>query len=158
MTLRLTASLATTIHAAMAAAYPEEGCGVLVGRDASDARWIERAITLGNAREDSRVNRYLISPEQLLAADRDARAQGLDVVGFFHSHPDHPARPSAYDLEHAWPYYSYVIVSVQGGSVVDTTAWRLREDRSQFDAEPIEIVRDAAGERDASAAREENSR
>jgi len=158
VTVRLSASLAASLHAAMASAYPEEGCGVLVGRDTGEERRIERAIPLGNAREDSRANRYLISPEQLLAADRDARAQGLDVVGFFHSHPDHPARPSAYDLEHAWPYYSYVIVSVEAGRVAETTCWRLREDRSRFDAEPIEIVRDDATGEDARAAHEERTR
>jgi proteasome lid subunit RPN8/RPN11 len=142
----------------MARAYPEEGCGVLIGRDEGEARRALEARSLGNALEDSRGNRYLISPEQLLAADRDARALGLEVVGFFHSHPDHPARPSAYDLEHAWPYYSYVIVSVSGGRVVDTTCWRLREDRSRFDPEPIELVREGVGNPDARGADEESTR
>ena len=138
--LRLTARVTEQIHAHLCRAYPEEGCGVLLGRDGGEAREVERAITLENQREDSKQNRYLIAPEQVLAADREARASGLDVVGFFHSHPDHPARPSAFDLEHAWPYYSYVIVSVERGRVADTRSWRLGESRSGFEPETMEIL------------------
>ena len=86
-----------------------------------------------NVREDSRNHRYLIAPEQFLSAEREARAFGLDVIGFFHSHPDHPSRPSAFDLEHAWPFYSYLIVSVERGGVKDAHSWRLTEDRSRFE-------------------------
>ena len=93
MSLRLRASLTDQIHAELCRVYPEEGCGVLVGRDLGGAREVERAIAFENRREDSRHNRYLIAPEQFLAAEKQARAAGLDVIGFFHSHPDHPARP-----------------------------------------------------------------
>jgi proteasome lid subunit RPN8/RPN11 len=120
-------------------AYPDEGCGVLVGRDLAAEREVVGIIALENRNEDSRHNRYLISPEQFLAADRQARAAGLDVIGFFHSHPDHPARPSTFDLQHAWPYYSYVIVSVTRGEAGSLRSWRLTEDRSAFEEEMVEV-------------------
>jgi len=138
VTLELSAAIAERVRAHLSRAYPEEGCGVLLGRDHGGRRTVERAIGLENRREDSRTHRYLIAPEQFLAADREARDAGLDVVGFFHSHPDHPAEPSAFDREHAWPYYSYLIVSVRDGQVADQRSWRLREDRSGFDPEPID--------------------
>ena len=77
------------------------------------------------------------------AAAAKARAAGLDVVGFFHSHPDHPARPSAFDLENAWPFYSYLIVSVERGRAADSRSWRLAEDRSAFEPETLEILPEA---------------
>ena len=140
--VRLGASLERRIREHLASAYPEEGCGVFLGRDRDGARELERAIPLANAREDSRHNRYLIGPEEMLAADREARALGLDVLGFYHSHPDHPARPSAFDLEHAWPYYSYLIVSVERGVAGDMHSYRLTEDRTTFEPESLEIVPD----------------
>jgi proteasome lid subunit RPN8/RPN11 len=97
-----------------------------------------RVVPLDNLREDARSNRYLIAPEQLLAVDRSAREAGLEVLGFFHSHPDHPPEPSGFDREHAWPWYSYLIVAVERGRNAGQRAWRLREDRSAFDEEPIE--------------------
>jgi proteasome lid subunit RPN8/RPN11 len=126
------------IHAHLCAAYPEEGCGALLGRDQGDQRRVESAAPLDNTRADQRGRRYLIAPEQFLAAERRGRAAGLDVVGFYHSHPDHPAEPSAYDLEHAWPFYTYLIVCVRAGCVEEARAWRLAEDRSRFEPEAIE--------------------
>ena len=96
----------------------------------------ERA--LKRTRELRDQNPNLISPEQLLAADRSVRAAGLEVLGFFHSHPDHPPEPSSVDRENGWPWYSYLIVSVERGRIAGQRAWRLREDRTSFDAEPIE--------------------
>ena len=140
MTLRLRAQESEQIHAHLSRAYPEEGCGVLLGRDRGDAREVARAVPIPNQREDSKHNRYLIAPEQFLAAEREARDAALDVVGFFHSHPDHPARPSGFDLEHAWPFYSYLIVSVEHGQATDMRAWRLAEDRSGFEPETLEVL------------------
>jgi proteasome lid subunit RPN8/RPN11 len=142
--LRLRAKQTEQIHAHLCRAYPEEGCGVLLGREVGDTRSVERALPFENRREDSRQNRYLIAPEQFLTAEQDGRQAGLDVVGFFHSHPDHPASPSAFDLEHAWPYYSYLIVSVERGRVVDARSWRLAADRSRFDAETLEQLPEEA--------------
>ena len=145
MSLRLGAKIAERIHQDLARAYPEEGCGVLLGRELGETREVVRAVTFDNQRDDSRRNRYLISPEQFLAADRAARDEGLDVLGFFHSHPDHPARPSEFDRENAWPWYSYVIVSVLQGRAADTTCWRLAEDRSRFEPEALEHAPEVTG-------------
>jgi len=145
MSLRLGSATADQIHRDLARAYPEEGCGVLLGREEGETRAVVRAVTFDNQVDDSRHNRYLISPEQFLAADRAARDEGLDVLGFFHSHPDHPARPSEFDRENAWPWYSYVIVSVLQGRAADTTCWRLAEDRSRFEPETLEHVPEVTG-------------
>ena len=128
------------IHAGLARAYPEEGCGVMIGFDRNGTHEVVRVEPFANQSTETRARRYLISPEQFLAADRAARAEGLDVLGFFHSHPDHPAEPSAFDREHAWPWYSYLIVSVERGAVRAQRSFRLTGDRSRFDEEPLEIV------------------
>jgi proteasome lid subunit RPN8/RPN11 len=143
--LRIGAEDLARIRAHGEAAYPEECCGVLIGRVTPAGREIatepsatvERTVAADNERADSRHNRYVISPQSLLRAQREARASGLDVVGYYHSHPDHPARPSEFDREHAWPGTSYVIVSVQKGKAVDCRSWRLRDDRSAVVEETI---------------------
>ena len=139
MSLKLDAADLSRIQAHGEAAYPEECCGVLIGRDATDGQpvSVDRVIQAENERVDSRHNRYVISPQSLLKAQRDARASGLDIVGYYHSHPDHPARPSDFDREHAWPGTSYVIVSVREGKAVDCRSWRLRDDRTAFEEEAI---------------------
>lgn len=119
------------------AAYPHECCGLLLGRELGDAKAVEELLPLENAREDSRHNRFLIPPDQVKEGSRQARALGMEVVGFYHSHPDAEARPSAYDLEHAWPWYTYTILSVRGGEVAEVTTWQMAEDRSDFIAEEI---------------------
>jgi len=94
-------------------------------------------LRLANERVDERERRFFISPQQVLMAERRARQDGLLLLGFYHSHPDHPAIPSEYDRQHALPWYSYVIVSVQGGEPGELRSWRLRDDRSAFDEEPL---------------------
>lgn len=123
-------------HAAMS--YPEECCGVLIGRASADGTFVERVLSVGNERQDSRHNRFLINPETVLAAHKEARALGLDIVGYYHSHPDHPAQPSEFDREHAWPGLSYLIVSVQGGKVAEARSWRLSDDRDRYEEEKVE--------------------
>jgi proteasome lid subunit RPN8/RPN11 len=78
-----------------------------------------------------------VTPNDYRAAERRAGERGAELLGFYHSHPDHPAKPSQYDLDHAWPFFSYVIVSVRNGVSEDMTSWRLREDRSAFDREDL---------------------
>src|SRR5262245_7592604 len=121
-----------------ATSYPDECCGVLIGRSLDDSTVVEHLLSVDNERNESRHNRYLINPETVLAAHKEARALGLDVVGYYHSHPDHPARPSEFDREHAWPGISYLIVSVAKGSVADARSWRLADDRETFAEEEIE--------------------
>jgi proteasome lid subunit RPN8/RPN11 len=136
--LTITPSHLQTITRHGEASYPEECCGFLIGRSDEGTTVVERVISAGNERQESRHNRYLISPETVLAANKEARALGLDVVGYYHSHPDHPARPSEFDRDHAWPGLSYLIISVQGGKLADTRSWRLSDDRERFEEEAVD--------------------
>jgi proteasome lid subunit RPN8/RPN11 len=126
--------------------YPNECCGAMLGSDGDAGREVRALFPLINRRDDSPRNRFSITPEDFRAAERVAVESGLDVLGWYHSHPDHPARPSEFDREHAWPWYSYVIVSVHGGATQDLTSWQLDDDRSQF--QPEVVVQDwvASGE------------
>ncbi len=119
--------------------YPYECCGLLIGRFESDGRkTVVETYAISNAREEeAKRNRFLIRPEELMRGERHARERGLDVVGFYHSHPDHPAQPSQYDLEHAWPTYSYIIVSVRERHAGDLLSWEMEADRSRFNEEQI---------------------
>jgi proteasome lid subunit RPN8/RPN11 len=94
---------------------------------------------LVNRRDDSPRNRFAVTAEDVRHAEKAARHKGLEVIGWYHSHPDHPARPSDFDREHAWPWYSYVIVSVMSGKPADMTSWRLNGDRQNYSPENIEI-------------------
>ena len=148
-TLWISSHLAEKIRAHGAETYPYECCGALLGRDAdaSDrdaAREVLALFPLVNRRDDSPRNRFSVTPEDVLEADRAAQKQSLEVVGWYHSHPDHPARTSQYDQDHAWPWYSYIIVSVQNGTPQDMTSWRLSDDREAFSPEEIEIRHRAA--------------
>ncbi len=120
------------------ATYPEECCGFLIGRAAGETTTVERLLPVDNERQDSRHNRFVINPETVLAAHKEARAAGADVVGYYHSHPDHPSRPSDFDRDHAWPGLSYLLVSVQQGRAADARSWRLTDDRDRFDEEILE--------------------
>jgi proteasome lid subunit RPN8/RPN11 len=120
------------------ATFPEECCGFLIGQARAETTVVERVLPVDNERQDSRHNRYVIEPETVLAAHKQARAAGADVVGYYHSHPDHPSRPSDFDREHAWPGLSYLIVSVMQGRVADARSWRLADDRERFDEETID--------------------
>jgi len=148
-TLWISSHLADKIRAHGAESYPHECCGALLGRDAeaSDrdaAREVLALFPLVNRRDDSPRNRFSVTTEDVLEADRTAQKQGLEVIGWYHSHPDHPARPSQYDRDHAWPWYSYIIVSVNHGAPQDMTSWRLNDDREAFSPEGIEIRHRAA--------------
>lgn len=139
MILRLSKDVLTQIHAHGEQAYPEEGAGFLLGADESE-RMVQALFPLSNSREDAaRHNRYLIAPEDYLKAEMEADRLGLSLIGVFHSHPDHPNRPSEFDREWAQPFFSYVITSVQSGKAVESRSWRLTEDRSQFVEEEIRI-------------------
>lgn len=140
MTLRLTAADLRAISRHGEEAYPEECCGVIIGRlpeSEVDPNVIAEVVAAENERQENRRRRYVISPRALLEAQRSARDRGLEILGYYHSHPDHPARPSEFDREHAWPGTSYLIISVERGSVVDARSWRLADDRSRFDEEEL---------------------
>lgn len=118
--------------------YPHECGGMLIGRFEEGKKTVTETFPLENAREEEvRHNRVLILPTDVLKAERYARENKLDVVGYYHSHPDDKAVPSQYDLDHALPVWSYVIASVLGGKVDDIRSWEMENDRSRFNAEEI---------------------
>jgi proteasome lid subunit RPN8/RPN11 len=120
-------------------AYPNECCGILLGVANGDGnKNLSRIEPIHNSREESeQFHRFLITPEELMKAELKARSLKLDVLGFYHSHPDHPAKPSDYDKEHALPFYSYVITEVNKGVSGDFTSWQLNADRDFFNLEEI---------------------
>jgi len=118
-----------------AESYPHECCGALIGNDAGV---VQEALSLDNVTTGQRERRFLVSPSAYRLAEAHADATGRRLLGFYHSHPDHPAVPSQFDLDHAWPNLSYVIVSVRNGHPGDVRSWRLRADRSQFDEESLQ--------------------
>ncbi|MEF8866375.1 MAG: M67 family metallopeptidase [Salinibacter sp.] len=122
-------------------AYPEEGCGFLLGTVTDDGDNRVAALHRAtNRRTENRERRYELTADDYREADAAAQEQGLDVVGVYHSHPDHPARPSETDVEEAtFPGYTYVIVSVHDGTPEDLTAWTLAPDRSEFRREAIDV-------------------
>lgn len=119
--------------------YPYECCGLLLGRFGADGLKVTcETYGISNAREEAaKRTRFLITPDELLRGERYAAQKELEVVGFYHSHPDHPGKPSEYDRDHAWPTFSYVILAVQKGQAANITSWTLRPDRLAFDQEEI---------------------
>lgn len=114
-------------------AYPDECCGALIGRNGQ----VSEAFALSNAQSDNRKRRFLIGPDAYRRAEARADELGASLLGFYHSHPDHPAVPSSFDLEHAWPNLTYAIVSVREGTPRELRAWRLKPDRSGFAEEEL---------------------
>jgi proteasome lid subunit RPN8/RPN11 len=114
--------------------YPNECCGVLLGTLLEDdEKRIEGVLPIDNGREaEEQYHRFEIGPEDYLRAEKEARKAKLDVLGFYHSHPDHPAIPSEFDRDHALPFYSYIIVAVEKGKAGELTSWELKNDRSEF--------------------------
>lgn len=118
--------------------YPFECCGLLLGTFHTDRKTVVETYAISNAREEeAKRNRFLIRPEELIKGERYARAKGMDVVGFYHSHPDDRAVPSQYDLEHGWPTYSYIVVAVEKGQARDLRSWVMEADRGKFNEEVV---------------------
>ena len=142
MKIHMSAELAEKIRQHGIETYPHECCGALLGKDQNgEGREIVAVLKLANQRDDSPRNRFSVAPRDVIDADKAAQANGLEVVGWYHSHPDHPAKPSQYDREHAWPWYSYVILKVEKGAAREMTSWRLNEDRKEYREEWIEVKR-----------------
>ena len=137
MTLRIRQNLLEEVYAHAVQTYPEECCGFLLGRGDQD-RIISATLPAKNSSHNSRKTRYVIDPAEIMKCERDANAKGLSILGYYHSHPDHPAVPSEFDRKNAWPSYSYLIVSVMLGSVAGVRSWRLSEDAVKFVNEPVE--------------------
>ena len=136
--LRVSADEMARLNEHASAGYPHEVVGILAGARATGE--VTRVHPLVNERADSARNRYRVSGLLVYRAEQALVAEGLEVVGYYHSHPDHPARYSDYDRDHALPNMSYLIVSVLEGRVADAMSWRLLEDRSSMTAEPICIT------------------
>jgi proteasome lid subunit RPN8/RPN11 len=137
MTLRIDQAALKQLHAHAEEGYPHEVIGLLVGD--REAWQVSEVVPLVNERADSAHNRYKVSGLVLMRAEQAVEARGLQVVGYYHSHPDHPAQYSEFDREHALPNMSYPIVAVHDGAVVNTLAWRLTDDRSAMTPEAIEV-------------------
>jgi|TARA_B100001146_G_C16082130_1_gene391149 proteasome lid subunit RPN8/RPN11 len=116
--------------------YPEECCGALIGRDGS----VVEAMRLQNLMGEEARRHFLVGPVDYQVAEKRAIEMGGKLMGFYHSHPDHPARPSQNDLEQAWPTFLYVILAVQNGKPGTMTSWRLREDRSAFEEQTVAVT------------------
>jgi proteasome lid subunit RPN8/RPN11 len=151
--VKISAQLREQMRTMGEGAYPNEGCGILLGGFGDEIEVSE--VRLGtnlragadlreyipaekDDRQHSARDRYVLDPKEILQAEKDARDRGIDVVGFWHTHPDHPAQPSQYDAEHAWPEYVYVIMAIHAGQQVDVNAFVLRQaDPPEFGPEPI---------------------
>ena len=121
-------------------AYPHECGGMLIGLFENGKKEIVELLPMENAMDQSEQhNRVLILPKDVLRAERYARGKRLDVIGYYHSHPDHPARPSQFDLDHALPVWSYIIVSVEKGKASDLRSWEMENDRSKFNEEVVKV-------------------
>jgi len=127
--LTITSGVDTAIRIHGQETYPHECCGALVGRDGA----VTAVVALPNTTDEGPRRRFMVRPSDYQLAERRATELGGELLGFYHSHPDHPARPSQYDLDHAWPTFAYIIVSVADGSASDMTVWYLQEDRSRFE-------------------------
>jgi len=126
------------IHDHAKETYPQECSGVIVGMDVGEMKIVVDVWRAENTfEEDERGHRFLIDPKEYIAFEKRAGERDMDILGVYHSHPDHPAEPSDYDREHAWPGWSYVIASVSENGVEDMRSWLLKDDRSGYDEEPI---------------------
>jgi len=134
--LRLPAPVLDELKRVARAGYPHEVCGLLIGRENGTFIGVDRITQAANLSTDRLADRYTLDPDDFLAADTAARRDGLGIVGIWHTHPDHPPRPSRTDLEAAWEGYTYVILSVGRKGVADTRAWRLAG--AQFIEQSIE--------------------
>ncbi len=140
--LRLPRSLRPRLEAHALEGYPSEVCGFLLGM----GRQVREVRPATNLRADRGRDRYEVDPRDTLRADRYARERGLEILGFYHSHPDHPAVPSAFDAERAWPVYSYLILATSPDGVEDVRAWRLNGERMEEEA--LRFTEEGEGEED----------
>lgn len=119
--------------------YPNECCGLIIGTAEDDVRTGDRSWRCGNLNTERAVDRYELDPRDMLAAQRTLEGRGEDIVGIYHSHPDHPSRASEFDREHAWPGWSYMIGSVMQGDVASLQSWILDPSGTQFIEETVEV-------------------
>ncbi|MBI5328420.1 MAG: M67 family metallopeptidase [Deltaproteobacteria bacterium] len=129
--------------------YPHEACGALVGEQKQGVgesaqrsgigKNVLKSRRLENMNKDRANDRYEINPKELLQVEKEASLNGLEIIGFYHSHPDHPDRPSSFDRERAWPLYSYVIISVQNGKTASVKSWTFEDEKEAFKEEEVRV-------------------
>ena len=140
MSLIIPTNLYSTIIAHLESAYPNEGAGLLLGNVNGNDKTVKHILKFENKFEAvEQYHRYLISAEDMFRGETEAEKLGADVIGVFHSHPDHPSQASEYDREHALPWYSYLIVSVEKGKASTAQSWLLSDDRKKFVEEGVEL-------------------
>lgn len=140
MTLIMPQGILDNIHDHGERAYPEEGAGLMLGESVGHDYQVSKILPLENIREPgARYDRYQLSPQDYLVGEEEADRLGLEMIGVFHSHPDHPNRPSEFDRQWAWPNFSYLITSVVAGKAVESRSWRLSEDRESFSEEVLKV-------------------
>lgn len=141
VSLSVPAHLMAQVHSHGERSYPEEAAGLLLGESNGPGRQVQRVLPLTNQFEaEQRSRRYLIEPQDMLEAERLADELGLQIIGVYHSHPDHPPRPSEFDLEMAVPWYFYLITSVRKGQAQDSRAWKLEDDHSNMTELSLELL------------------
>ena len=121
------------------AGYPNEACGALIGRDVDGEHQVVEFRAMRNTVTDRPGDRYALDPLEQLRVQKDAEGRGLEIIGFAHSHPDHPPIPSRFDAEHGWPFYSYVVASVDHGRFAQVRSWRLQERDQTFSEERLDV-------------------
>ena len=122
--------------------YPHECCGFIIGDFKGDESYGLEYLPASNVKEENRERRFLIDPKAYQKAEDEADERGLSVISIVHSHPDHPDKPSDFDRDHAWPGFSYIIISVQNGNAISYKSWQLNENREFFTEENIKIVKE----------------
>lgn len=120
--------------------YPFEVCGILIGNMDKNSRKITMVHKSENINRQRAHDRYEIDPREILRTEKEIKAYGKEIIGFFHSHPDHPPFPSNFDRERAWPLYSYMIVSINKGRFTSAKSWILKDENGEFQEEEIKIV------------------
>lgn len=139
MVLIVSSNILNAIHRHSMSAYPEECCGLLVGAFTDDGKDVQAAWRLENRSEDDPERRYLIPPDTYMKLEQRAEDEDREIVGIYHSHPDHPSQPSEFDRRHALPLFSYVITSVVDGQSEGLECWVLEPDRQSFLKEEIVV-------------------
>jgi proteasome lid subunit RPN8/RPN11 len=137
--LQISKDVLRRIYAHMEETYPHECCGLIIGTMKGKLRVAETSRRCGNLNTERAVDRYELDPQDMLAVQKEFQDGPLDIIGIYHSHPDHPSRPSQFDTDHAWPGWSYMIASVVHGKVTGAQSWELNESERRFDEEPMEI-------------------
>jgi len=138
LTLQVPAPVMAQLRHHLEAGYPNEACGALIGRADEATHEVVEFRAMRNTITDRPRDRYALDPLEQLRVQKDAEAKNLEIIGFAHSHPDHPAIPSTFDQEHAWPFYSYVVASVQHGSLTQARSWRLKD--HAFEEEALDLA------------------